>query len=720
MADRANDLIRHELLRRLPDPTDRLIVVLTAPAGWGKTTVLNAWSNTMPDVGSCRLALTPADDDPRRFLDRFEAAAQPLLGPIDGGSAANSSPAVWVEDVLPLVRRQFDAVGPALIVLDDYHIVTQPDIHQIVQALVDELPAQTSLVLSTRGDPPLRLARLRAARRVVEWRAEDLAFTVDDTAELLRQGFGLQLGDRELDLLTTRTEGWPAAISLAALALPRVDDVETFLDNFLAVDQYLVDYVTEELLGVVPAEQRSFLVRTSVVERFTVELACRLADTGRGGELCDELERRGLLTRDLDEGRAWFRYHQLIRDHLYHQASAVDRANLHLTAADWFLAEDLPRAAIDQLIAGGHHQRANEMVGRYGSSYIIAGRTATVVGWVEALRRVDAIEPRTLLLGAQAAFYGGDRARGRAWLAEATEHELAGPAEWAVALSLRATVANADGLIADAARWANRLTELLDEHGDDSSIPIDDRAEGYFVAGHTLLFADDEPVAMEALERSLAISRSPVVTLPPAVAALGMQAFVAYLQQDLATARSLVDQAFAIADQLDLAHTSMHMRAPVLMRLAIGNEAEAGDLLADVHRFELSYSAYSIATAHLIEARYHARRRDQDAAVAAFGVARDLLDEVAQPSPSIERFYDEIASELTIGAAPTSPEPEALTDRELQVLRAFSSNLTQREIGRELFLSFNTIKTYARSAYRKLGVSSRTEAVHACRELGLF
>ncbi|MEL7206714.1 MAG: LuxR C-terminal-related transcriptional regulator [Actinomycetota bacterium] len=717
MAGAVDNVIRGDLLGQLPRAEDRVLVVLSAPAGWGKSTVLATWAATRPDTTFCTLALTPADNDPRRFQDRLLTAVEEAAGRLQWGPGAESSPAVWAEEILPRAARHLSEAGPVVLAFDDYHEISRPEIHQIVQALIDDLPPDMSVALSTRVDPPLRLARLRAARRVVEWRAADLAFSDHDAGRLTVESYGLELDREVLGLLVAKTEGWPAAISLASSSLLAIDEPRAFVDHFLATDQYLVDYLTEELTATL-GHLRPFLTATAVVDAFTPDLAAHLVDLG-GDAPWEELERRGVLQRWLEAGEQWFRYHQLVRDHLYLQASPTDRATAHRRAAAWFDERGAATEAIDHLIRGGAEQEAADLIVANASAYILRGRSATVLHWLDAIADTTDLPTRLALIGAQAAFYDGRRGRARRWLDQTARPQPSEPAEQLVELMLRCMLTNADGQIADAAVWATRIEAMLDGHSDEPTITDDERAEGHFIASTTYAYAGDLPAAWAALDRSLAIAVGPGGGLVPAVAGLGFQAFLRYLEGDEAASRQSVEEALAAAEALELPSNSLHLRPASIMVLLVGEPDLGDELVADPHRFELSYSPYGMAIAHVAEAIHYARTGRPDESDEAMLTARELLDEVEQPSSTIERLYRTVTADLPRGPA-ERPDPGSLTAREREVLRLLATDLTQRQIAGELFLSFNTVKTYTRSSYRKLGVSGRAEAVTRCRRLGLL
>ncbi len=720
-------MVREDLLGRLPDANDdNRLLILAAPGGWGKTTLLDTWDTWRTDTAFCRCPLTRGDNDPTRFINTLVGAASPLLGDIDRtwSDPSESTPTVWVEDSLPLFLKSIETTPtPVVLVLDDYHVIDNADTHSIVQSLVETTGPQTLTVLSTRIDPPLRLGRLRAARTVAEVRSEDLRFSVDQTDQLLRNTFDLDLTQDQVKLLVDTTEGWPAAISLAAQSLQTVNDPQEFLTRFVSTDRLIVDYLAEELLDTLPLGHQSFLHDTSVVERFVPTLAAALTEADDAGQIGEDLERRGLLRRSYDSDRVWYRYHQLLRDVLHQRLNPETQRARHLTAADWFLAENQPRAAIEQLIAGGANERAIDLISQHASDYTLRGRSATVADWIEAVADTPAASPSLYLLGAQASVYSGRVDQGQAWLDRAANAGPLQPTEQLLALAMQISLAHADGRVADAAAIGDRLIDYHQAHAGGLTGEPEEVAECIFLAGLQFSMIGETEQAEPLYEQVISIAAEGQ-NQSPTIAALGVKALHAYLDGNLGDATSLTERAFELAKSMNLPAAAIHMYIAHLGRVLTGSEQQAREAIDALRKInEYVYSPYGVVFSHLSEAHFWlGTGGEPDAAERALVAGRDLLDELLQPSPLAEEYYKLISSRLP-GVADSSdqaPGVEALTDREIQVLRAFSSNLTQREIGRELFLSFNTIKTYARSAYRKLGVGSRTEAVRVCREAGLF
>ncbi len=724
---RSDDVVRRGLLDRLPRPEDdERLLVISAPGGWGKTTLLRSWAGGVPAIRCCWSSLTPADNDPMRLIAGVLESSEALIPDVGRSlpGPGSSTPAAWVEEGLPVLLDAVQADGPAAIVLDDYHVIDNPESHRIVQAMIEQVGPRSLLVLSTRVDPPLRLARLRAARWVSELRSDDLGFTTDEADQLLRQAFSLDLSPQQVELLVESTEGWPAAISLAAQSLRTVDDRDEFLSRFVSSDRLIVDYLAEELLDTLPPDHRTFLHHTSVVDRFVVELAAALTDPASAGAIAEDLERRGLARRRHESGRIWYRYHDLLRDVLKHRLDADARRVGHRLAADWYLADHQPRPAIEQLIEAGDNGRAIALVAKHASDYTLRGRYATVARWIGALAETPEADAGMFLLAARATLYGGRVDQAKTWAGRADEHTDDQPTNRLMALATRVSLLHADGRIADAAAEADRVFELFDGRNGSFDGPPGDVAECLLVSAMALTLDGRTGPAEARLEQCIEVTSGATDRIPT-IAARSLQGLLAFQRQDPATSRSLTDQAMRMAEEVGLPSTAIHMSLAHVGRLLTGDADQAGRAVEPLRTIgETIYSPYAVALFHLAEANHWIETGSIDDAERVIVAARDLIEEIEQPSPLIERYVDLIAGRLP-STAPTPDDRRpagtaALTAREIQVLRAFSSNLTQREIGRELFLSFNTVKTYARSAYRKLGVSSRSEAVQVCRDAGLF
>ena len=355
---RADLVVRPRLLDRLAHPDDGCrCTLLSAPAGAGKTTLLAAWLATR-ELPAAWLSLDERDQDVHRFV-RYLVAAFQSVAPGCGTTtlAWLDVPEAAVEAVLTsLVNDVARLPDGTLLVLDDYHLVRSTGVHEAVGFLLEHLPPSTSLVLSTREDPPLPMARLRGRGELRELRAADFSFTVDEASELLVDGMGLPLSPAHVVALVTRTEGWAAGLQLAGLAMRSHADVAAFVTAFTGSHRLVADYLAAEVLDRQPARLRRFLLTTSVLDRMSAPLCdAVLAETGAQCVL-DKLERTNLFVVPLDDERVWFRYHHLFAQVLRVRLAAEDptaAAAVHRRAATWFGSAGLLPESVDHALAAG-------------------------------------------------------------------------------------------------------------------------------------------------------------------------------------------------------------------------------------------------------------------------------------------------------------------------------------------------------------------------------
>ncbi|MFC5175237.1 LuxR C-terminal-related transcriptional regulator [Nocardioides taihuensis] len=346
---------RARLTGRLPGasgPRPRLVLV-AAPAGFGKTTLVAQWLEGDPPATVGWVSLDATDDDLRRFLTLLVAAVR-VAAP-DGSGVGEEAAALLdtdrgipVDAVLVSLLDDLDALpGPVVLVLDDYHVVTTPAVHEAVGFFVDNLPPQVTLAMTTRADPPLPLARMRARGELIEVRASDLRFTGPEATAFLNEVMGLGLEPPQVDALEDRTEGWAAGLQLAALSVGRGPgggpDVGKLIEGFAGSHRLVLDYLLEEVLDRLPDEVRAFLLDTSVLEELSGPLCDALTGRADGQQALEELERANLFVVPLDDHRRWWRYHHLFADALRSRSAAQDPGRvrrLHRAAARWYAAED--------------------------------------------------------------------------------------------------------------------------------------------------------------------------------------------------------------------------------------------------------------------------------------------------------------------------------------------------------------------------------------------
>jgi LuxR family maltose regulon positive regulatory protein len=385
-------VVRSRLNDRLTRGHEAALTVVSAPAGFGKTTAVVQWLATAPssDRATAWLSLDERDNDPTVFWAYVVAAIQ-TTAPGIGADALSllESGQSSAEAGLTSLLNELDAVAREIVlVLDDYHLIESAGLHDAMAFLIEHLPPHVHLVLATRADPPLPLARLRARGDVVEIRAADLRFTADETAAYLNESMGLAVDADDLQALGARTEGWIAALQLAALSMQDRDDVADFVASFAGNDRFVVDYLVEEVLERQPEPVRRFLLETAVLDRLTGSLCDAITGGSDGRSMLETLDRANLFLVPLDDRRRWYRYHHLFADVL--RARLLDEdpdrvRELHRRAAVWFDAEGDRPEAIEHALAGGDVDLAAQLVELAAPLMRQARQEATLRGWLEAL-----------------------------------------------------------------------------------------------------------------------------------------------------------------------------------------------------------------------------------------------------------------------------------------------------------------------------------------------
>ncbi len=359
---------RSHLTERLQQAVERQLTLIAAPAGFGKTTLLSAWLQDAP-VSAAWVSLDGGDDDPTRFWSYTFAALDsvyPGLSAI-GLPLLQSSQPPPLENILTAIINSLEAHSEELVlVFDDYHVINAQPIHASVTFLLDHLPTCLHLVIATRADPPLPLARLRTRGQLVEIRSTDLRFTREEVTSFLSQTSGLEFSTGDITALETRTEGWIAGLQLAALALQGRQDIAHFMQAFTGTHRFVVDYLTQEVLARQPAGVQSFLLETAILERLCGSLCEAVTGEPAGQAMLERLEEANLFLLPLDDERQWYRYHQLFAEMLRQrlQRKHPDRvAQLHQRASAWYAQHELIGEAIQHALAASG-SRASSTPGR--------------------------------------------------------------------------------------------------------------------------------------------------------------------------------------------------------------------------------------------------------------------------------------------------------------------------------------------------------------------
>jgi LuxR family maltose regulon positive regulatory protein len=676
---------------------------VSAPAGWGKTTLLAEWATDPREQRPFTwLALDRADNDPVRFWGYVIEALRTLEPSLASTSLASlgvpgTDP---VEVVLPsLLNELADLPRHVVLVLEDYHLIQAADVHAGLAFFVERLPPTVELAIATRLDPPLPLPRLRARGEMLEFRASELRFGANEAEELLTAAIGNQLADEDVERLVSRTEGWAAGLYLAALSLTGREDPRGFIEAFAGDDRHIVDYLGGEVLDGLEAETRDFLVRTSILERISAPLCDHLLGSRDAAATLLEIERANLFLVPLDGRREWYRYHHLFADLLRHELERSEPdavPDLHRRAAEWLGANGAVDDAIRHALAAGDAETAARLVAEMWRVSFNRGELATVDRWLDDLPElIVRTTPDLCLARAWVLMDRGRPHEAEQWLLEAPA-EPEGVVLHAVLCFKLGKLTHAESVAREALRRAPVDSPL--------GLPV-----AYCILGIALYYrgelSEAEPCLLEAARLALAGSN----TLAR-IYALGYLALVRLDSGDEPSARVSAEEA------LKYAVTPPASEHFVSAMVLLANGRLHGDKAALEQAVALARRGAAPIEVAAALAGLGEARRDPATLQDALGLLADCEDPGRVP---------ELIEEALIRLRGRAPGPRRrlagdLSERELAVLRMFPGEESLREIASTLYLSQNTIKTHSRSIYRKLGVSSRGEAVARGRELGLL
>lgn len=687
------------------DPSVRVVLV-SAPAGSGKSTLIAGWQAARDD--GAWLQADPADRDPARFWGHLIGALAGLVPDI----AETVGPAVSsaAGDAGPLLERLVNALAgapPATLVIDDYHLVANRAIDEAIESLIGLAPPTFMLVLATRLDPSIRLSRLRVRSQLVEIRADTLSFAPTEAQRLLRDADpNVTVGHAAA--LCERTEGWAAGLVLAGLSLRASDDNDAFVHAFQGDDRLVVDYLTDEYLSQVDDTDRTRMMRTAILDRMCGPLIDAVCGTSDGARWLTETAAANQLLISLDRTGTWFRYHHLLGDVLRLDAdqSLVDLTDAHRQAARWHHEAGNAHDAVEHYLAAGELAVAADLIYDEATELMNRGQLRTVADQVARLGPLADEHAGALVVQGYIAFFEGRFTETQRCLERARGLNPSGDVPGLiVALAIMTNLAA--GNVADA------LTEARAADDPSESTQAMTLGEAHVWAGD---FDAAGPFLEQAERLAPAEGHSFVQAVAPTLAA------IAHIERN-ATVAAYTDAARAIdvATQLglgDLAQTAL--AHSVVARTS----EEADDAITAARRgVELARRSperitYAYALASGGDVLCHHDHPDGADLIAE---ARRVIGQC--PDPGIAGRYlvrVEARHQLSTPQPVAAELVEDLTDRELAVLRYLPSELSQREIANELYVSLNTVKTHCRAIYRKLGTGDRKTAVQAARDAGLL
>lgn len=722
---------RAALLDVLSAGLRRKLTLLSAPAGWGKTTLLGQWAlGANEDRRFGWLSLDPSDNDPVWFWMYVVAALQ-KISPGVGIRAVEllAMGADPVQVVLPTLLNDLDTIAsPMVLILDDYHLVVRRAVHEQMAFFISRIPANLHVVLATRSDPMLPLARLRASGDLAEMRTDDLRFGPVEAEHLLNDVLQLDLAHEDIQLLHLRTEGWAAGLYLAALSLAGRADAPAFIRTFAGDNRHIVDYLMAEVLDGQPPELRSFLLRTSVLGRLSGELCDALLQTSGSALVLEKIERENLFVVPLDMSRHWYRYHQLFGELLRTELRRSEPdlvAELHRRAATWFETKGLIDEAVRHLVAGGDIARSADLIAADWVDEFNGGGLSTVSGLLDLLPEETVLrDPRLGVARAWIALSDGQLDDAAEWI-DAVETGSAGDttdggAVGAQVVVLRAAHSFKIAELAAALETAHRATNL-----DLGDAPLG-RSSAYCIYGSALYFSGSTREAQAALRRAVELAEK-VGDRRARSYALGLLALISAedgqladaerhirrasgSSKDMTNGEHLVDAMVSLATAEFLRMRGEPVAAEAAAEMAVKSARQGGAIL-------------EVAKALSVKAMIVEQLGDREAAKASLAEVGTLVRDCADAGIAPQLLASGGRNAGVVAPSSRHDEGavvEALTPKELEVLRLLATRLSRREIGERLYVSLNTVKTHQRAVYRKLGVEHRGAAVSRAREFGLL
>ncbi len=716
-------VVRREALVARLEATDATVISVVAPGGYGKTTVLAQWSVEDPRPFAW-VTVDDRDNDPVLLLRYILAALERegIIEPAPTSSRRRTAGALWSTLVPELCAALATSEAEFVIVLDDVHELAAPETHDLLDVVVRAIPHGSQLVLAGRSELTSAVARLRAAGALVEVGTADLALTPTEAAELLAAA-GVGLDDEATRGLIRHTEGWAAGLYLAALAW-RADGSAPASDPS-DIDRFVDDYLRAEHLSTISRKELAFLTRSSVLDRMSADICDAVLERRDSGRMLESIERANLFLVPLDRERRWYRYHEIFRAALQKELERTNPgASLELRrlAAAWCEEQELREDAMAYAIASGDLECMARQFLTLGFQLYRTGRVATLEGWLNHFDDAERLQrfPMVAVIGALVHALRGRPFQSERWLDAAERADDVGPLP--------------DGS-ARVGAWRATVEAMTCRHGvermrEDAALALSElgplspfRQPAMLALANALLLSGDVAGADRQLEQAHDDAETVGATFV-GVTALAQRALLALDRGELDAARSLATRS---RDSVEFERVRGYMELGLLLAAQALIAARTGDAPAAERalaqgqqlRPDLTYAIpfYAVQT-HVVMARAYLALGDVNGAQAV------LLDavEVLRHRPDLGVLVDEVAklrTSIDTRSHPASGWESSLTAAELRLLPLLTTHLTFREIGDRLFVSRNTVKTQAISIYRKLGASSRGEAVHRAAELGL-
>jgi LuxR family maltose regulon positive regulatory protein len=693
-------------------------VLVSAPAGYGKSTLVAQWID-LDRRPSCWVQFDHGDNDPVVLLLRVAAALE-RTGPVDGQLLAELSrrtPRID-EVVLPLLAAELGQRDPFVLVLDDVHMITARKSCAVLAFPVDQVRSGSQLVLIARGDPGVPLGRLRAGGDLVEIGTELLALDAKETRDVAASG-GLELSEGAAEALRERTEGWPAAVVLAALSLRGREDAGERAAALSGDQSQIADYLVEEVLERQPEHLKRFLLGTSILERMTPRLCDAVLGTADAAASLEAVARSNAFVVPIDDHREWYRYHQLFRDLL---RAELGRRHPELLAvymrraARWCEQHEAPGEAFRYAYEGGDLALAGRIALAHRDEFARRGQSESVRLWIERCTDEEiASDPQLSLAAAWVFFYGGAAARAKRFIAAAARRPL-DVASADGASSLRSSLASLRTLLApDGIPEMLRDAELV--YASEKQAGTRWLASGCRAMGMAYVLLGRPQEAITVLREALALLRDHPELAHVRVVCLGYLAFAA---AELGNRRDVQRWALEATWLVDEAHLEESAGSAVAYTAGALAHQQRGDHTAATRQLD----SVRRLRRHLGAAAW----TEIDLALRCAEISLDLGDPVGAlefarvASDALHGYPDAGTLPARLGRLEErirQGQDYGLTAAELRVLSSLPTHLSLQEIADRLYLARPTVKTHVASIYDKLGVPGRSQAVEMIEQLGL-
>jgi LuxR family maltose regulon positive regulatory protein len=709
---------RKRILHALDAADGAELTLLAAPTGYGKTTAVRAWC-ARGQAPVAWVTLDAGDNDPVRLwtyvasaVDRIrQGLGRPALLRL---RATGVSLEVVVDE---LVNGIVSYSAPLIVVLDDLQAVTDLDCLASIEYAVERLPANARLLVISRVDPTMHLARMRGRGTLVELRAAELAFSREEARELLVEREGISLVSEDVEALVERTEGWPAGLYLAALWLRGLDDPSSRVREFAGHHRQVADYLGSEVLDALAGDVRSFLMRSAVLGRFTAELSDEVLGRTDSSSMLAALEQSNLFLVPLDGAGAWFRYHTLFSERLRLELVAIEpeaEVEIHRRASVWFRERGFVIEAAEHAAEARDFALVAQLLADNHLIMLRSGLSSTLLRWIRTLPEPHLLEFPILPVAAAVALglTAGPAVERRRFLALADRAKAEYPERLVAYHDAAVEMARStwiDDDVGEAISHGRQAVALSRAGASDISVAtLASLATALYMAG-------DLDGAAEAAQNAVRDVEAERQTLGR-IEALSTLVLVTAERGHLAAARFHADELRTIVREAGLRQGWVGGSAAAAQAVVLAAEGRLSDAEPEAAHAEQTRRGPEANVSHawtlILLASIRARRGHLSQAESALDEASQMLVEFPDAG-RVPAMADEARTVLEQAKADADVLAlrEPPTPAELEILRLLATNLSQREIGKELFLSLNTVKTHTRNIYRKLGATSRQDAI---------